>query len=93
ATDAAASTVSNIPNGLLLENDTQTFCQVMIVTNNAGVAAASCFEYNDDGSVDATPYSVVVGNGGVDGALKLTINSVEKHPAYDPKTFANNLAV
>ncbi|KAJ1734650.1 hypothetical protein LPJ61_000955, partial [Coemansia biformis] len=87
--------VSGIPGGLLMAAGSQTFCQVMIVTANAGVAAASCFEYNADGSVDPLQYSVAVGGGGgLDAAgLQLPVKSVVPHPGYDQRMFANNIAV
>ncbi|KAJ2544471.1 hypothetical protein GGF49_001220 [Coemansia sp. RSA 1853] len=93
ATDVAPDAVVSIPNGLLLESYKQTFCQVMIVSSQAGVAAASCFNYDDDGNADPGTYTVIVGGGGIDGSLRLYVTKIEKHPDYNPNTFANNLAI
>ncbi|KAJ2823831.1 hypothetical protein IWW50_003612, partial [Coemansia erecta] len=59
----------------------------------AGVAAASCFDYNDDGSVGPSSYTVAISGNGIDGILKLNVIGVEKHPEYNPNSFANNLAI
>ncbi|KAJ2169266.1 hypothetical protein GGH15_000675 [Coemansia sp. RSA 562] len=92
-TDVAPDAVANIPNGLLLESYKQTFCQVMIVSSQAGVAAASCFKFDDDGYTDPSTYTVIVGGGGIDGSLRLYVTKIEKHPNYNPNSFANNLAI
>ncbi|KAJ2452652.1 hypothetical protein EV183_002803 [Coemansia sp. RSA 2336] len=63
----------------------------MIVTPEVGVAAASCFEYNGD-EVDNSPYSVMLGNGGID-SQNVTVTNIIPHPDYDSDTFANNLAI
>ncbi|KAJ1750650.1 hypothetical protein LPJ79_002755 [Coemansia sp. RSA 1821] len=91
AIDVGADAIANIPNGILLEYGAQTFCQVMIVTPEVGVAAASCFEYDGD-EVDESRYSVIVGNGGID-IQNVTATKIIPHPDYDSNTFANNLAV
>ncbi|KAJ2711173.1 hypothetical protein H4R19_003374 [Coemansia spiralis] len=66
----------------------------MLVTPNAGVAAASCFDVGGQGKVDASQYSIAIGGNGLDAANIITSAlSVEVHPSYDPLQFANNIAV
>ncbi|KAJ2158880.1 hypothetical protein GGF46_003425 [Coemansia sp. RSA 552] len=81
------------PFALLQTGARQSFCQVMILSENSGVAAASCFDYVGHQVDMRMDYSVVVGGAGTEITAQALVQSVIVHPDYDPETFLNNIAV
>ncbi|KAJ1958365.1 hypothetical protein GGI12_004755 [Dipsacomyces acuminosporus] len=80
--------------GMLFIDGRQTSCQLAIIDNRAAFVAANCLKYKSDGTVDTSPKYEAYINGAFDGAPShYSINKVTAHPKYDPKTFANNIAV
>ncbi|KAJ2156601.1 hypothetical protein GGF46_005076 [Coemansia sp. RSA 552] len=57
-------------------------------------SAASCFEYSDDGTPPGgIDYKVVYGRDFEDTRGTVDVTEYIRHPAYDPTTYANNIAV
>ncbi|KAJ1725851.1 hypothetical protein LPJ61_005615 [Coemansia biformis] len=88
------STVAGtFPSAILMVDMKQSFCPVIIVSGTAGVAAASCFDYDEKGKADVSRYSLATGGSAQPTGSRLQLTSVTKHSGYNPTTFSNNIAV
>ncbi|KAJ2342796.1 hypothetical protein GGF43_005844, partial [Coemansia sp. RSA 2618] len=84
---------SMFPSAILLQDGKQTFCPVVMISNEAGVMAASCVDRKkglDNGSVD---FTVAVGLSGDKLEGSFPVDDIIYHDDYDEETFANNIAV
>ncbi|KAJ2779395.1 hypothetical protein H4R18_004040 [Coemansia javaensis] len=83
---------------VLLKNGRPTSCEVALMYTTVGFVAANCLDFAEDSGKGAalnttTQYQVAISQGlttplGVFPATQVTVN-----PKYDPKSFANNIAV
>ncbi|KAJ2703928.1 hypothetical protein FB645_003694 [Coemansia sp. IMI 203386] len=92
----SAANISGFRGATLAKDDVLTSCEVALIDEKAGYVAASCLNYNDNGSINTnTVYEVYFDNGGGGNTGKTTIrnDSIYKHPSFNSKTFANNIAV
>ncbi|KAJ2781091.1 hypothetical protein H4R18_003086 [Coemansia javaensis] len=81
--------------GLLIKNGQQTSCELGVIDGNAGFVAASCVT-GASGAVDTSAqYEVYVDHTeqGLPASSPLQPSSITVHPGYNPKTFANNIAL
>ncbi|KAJ1819540.1 hypothetical protein LPJ60_003706 [Coemansia sp. RSA 2675] len=90
------SDVNGFKGAILLKNGQQTSCEVALMRNTYGFVAASCLDYldKDAKSVNqSTIYEVAISGGNQVSYGTAMVSKVTPNPRYDPKTFANNLAV
>ncbi|KAJ2844305.1 hypothetical protein J3B02_005004, partial [Coemansia erecta] len=92
----SAASISGFRGASLAKDGQLTSCEVALIDEKAGYVAASCLNYNSNGSINTnTVYEVYFDNGAGANPGRTTIrnDSIYKHPSFNPKTFANNIAV
>ncbi|KAJ2322283.1 hypothetical protein IWW52_000189 [Coemansia sp. RSA 2704] len=90
---AATQQLSNIVGALLMKNQSQTLCEVAMVTQRFGFVAASCGDYVN-GQIDPNVnYGVGLSKNMKDFYANLGVETIIPHPNYNPDTFENNIAV
>ncbi|KAJ2704880.1 hypothetical protein FB645_002913 [Coemansia sp. IMI 203386] len=89
------SRVLDLKGAILFKGDTATTCEVALVSNLIGYVSANCLDYQDGTTTltSTTSYSVMIADSGTTNLGKFNIDTITVHPKYDPKTFANNLAL
>ncbi|KAJ2452366.1 hypothetical protein EV183_002996, partial [Coemansia sp. RSA 2336] len=86
--------LSNYRGALFVVASTQTSCEMALIDSSAGFIPASCLSYKSNGNVDnSIDYRVAVAD--IDGKSTVihSVTMVDAHPQYNPKTYANNIAV
>ncbi|KAJ2685259.1 hypothetical protein IWW39_004386 [Coemansia spiralis] len=79
---------------LLSRNDLSTTCEVVMINNKFGIAAASCLIYTSPGVIDpSVKYTVVYNQGEGHAYAMMNVEKILPHPNYNPDNFANNLAI
>ncbi|KAJ2798636.1 hypothetical protein H4R21_003848, partial [Coemansia helicoidea] len=81
--------------GLLIRNGQQTSCEIALVDGTSAFIAASCVT-DGDGKIDTgATYEIQVDHlpDRMAASAPLPPRSITVHPAYNPATFANNIAV
>ncbi|KAJ2887179.1 hypothetical protein IWW38_005174 [Coemansia aciculifera] len=92
----ATSDINGFKGAVLLKNGVQTSCEVALMRNTYGFVAAACLDFTDtNGKVvnTTTVYSVAITAGNQTPYGTVQVNRVTVNPQFDPKSFANNLAV
>ncbi|KAJ2709179.1 hypothetical protein H4R19_004383 [Coemansia spiralis] len=93
--DNSGADQTHFRGGLLLRNGQQTSCEIALIDGAAAFIAASCVT-DGDGKVDrSASFEIQVDHlpGRVGAGAPLLSRGIAVHPAYDPTTFANNIAV
>ncbi|KAI8321489.1 hypothetical protein GQ54DRAFT_289536 [Martensiomyces pterosporus] len=93
---ATAADIGNFRGGILVKNGVQTSCECAVMDNKAAFVAANCLDYKNGTTVDTSvTYEVYLDTGRGAAPEKYTVpaDAIHLHPAYDPTTFANNVAV
>ncbi|KAJ2788625.1 Trypsin-like serine protease, partial [Coemansia helicoidea] len=92
-----AANFAEFRGGVLAKNGEQTSCEIGLIDISAAFVAANCFDYTGNGAVDAsTKYSAwIIPTAEGTSVMRAAIDpkDIHVHPAYDPKTLANNIAV
>ncbi|KAJ1801290.1 hypothetical protein LPJ59_000412 [Coemansia sp. RSA 2399] len=87
------SFLNGLRPGVLANTNGQTSCGVIPINQNYAFVAASCFQYDDEGKPDESlEYQVYLAVAGP-SPQPLDVSTITVRPDYDPKTFANNLAI
>ncbi|KAJ2080925.1 hypothetical protein H4R24_002725 [Coemansia sp. RSA 988] len=79
-------------SGLIMQDGKQTFCPVVLISNTAGVMAASCIDIEKFNSGDVE-FTIAIGLNSVELQGPFDIQDITPHDGYNPDTFANNIAV
>ncbi|KAJ2612980.1 hypothetical protein H4S08_002444 [Coemansia sp. RSA 1365] len=79
-------------NGLIMQDGQQTFCPVILVSNTAGVMAASCIDIEKFTSKDAK-FKIAIGVNDAKLQGPFNIKDITPHDGYNSDTFSNNIAV
>ncbi|PIA18987.1 hypothetical protein COEREDRAFT_84924 [Coemansia reversa NRRL 1564] len=79
-------------SGLIMQDDQQTFCPVILVSNTAGVMAASCIDIEKFTSKDAK-FKIAIGINNAELQGPFNIKDITPHDGYNSDTFSNNIAV
>ncbi|KAJ2732063.1 hypothetical protein IW152_004100 [Coemansia sp. BCRC 34962] len=90
------SDVNGFKGAILLKNGQQTSCEVALMRNTYGFVAAACIDYMDKEAKtvnQSTIYEVAISGGNQVSYGTVMVSKITPNPRYDPKTFANNLAV
>ncbi|KAJ1989939.1 hypothetical protein GGI25_004557 [Coemansia spiralis] len=91
----ATSSVNGMKGALLVKNGEITTCELALISNKAAFVAANCLNFSKGTNTpdSSTKYQVVISNGNTQNIGSFSVDSVHAHPAYDPETFANNVAL
>ncbi|KAJ1950540.1 hypothetical protein EC988_004350, partial [Linderina pennispora] len=91
----AEDKIPEFHGAVLLKSGVQTSCEIGLMTNRYGYAAASCFKLDSDlKAINISQYEVLFDSSSSSPTPgRFGIASVTINPYFDPKTFANNLAV
>ncbi|KAJ2784718.1 hypothetical protein H4R18_000933 [Coemansia javaensis] len=87
---------TTLPMGILWEDGAPTSCGLVFISDTVAVGAASCYDTNENMAVDHRRYAVYMSSPEVKTPQPLLFGPavmVMLHPAYDPTTFANNIAL
>ncbi|KAJ2058675.1 hypothetical protein GGI08_003382, partial [Coemansia sp. S2] len=90
------SDVNGFKGAILLKNGQQTSCEVALMRSTYGFVAAACIDYLDSEAKamnQSTIYEVAISAGNQVSYGTVLVSKITPNPQYDPKTFANNLAV
>ncbi|KAJ2754210.1 hypothetical protein GGI19_002572 [Coemansia pectinata] len=90
------SDVNGFKGAILLKNGQQTSCEVALMRSTYGFVAAACIDYLDNEAKSmnqSTVYEVAISAGNQVSYGTVLVSKITPNPRYDPKTFANNLAV
>ncbi|KAJ2000742.1 hypothetical protein GGI04_004031 [Coemansia thaxteri] len=96
AGSTAASDMQGFKGAILVKNGQATSCEIALMTNTYGFVAAACLDFIDTAGKmvnQSTVYEVAISSGGQGSYGSALVTRVTVNPNYDPKTFANNLAV
>ncbi|KAI9471735.1 hypothetical protein LPJ78_001938 [Coemansia sp. RSA 989] len=86
--------LSNYRGALFVVASTQTSCEMALIDSSAGFIPASCLSYKSNGNVDnSIDYRVAVADINGKSTAIHSVTMVDAHPQYNPKTYANNIAV
>ncbi|KAJ1662340.1 hypothetical protein IW140_005952 [Coemansia sp. RSA 1813] len=87
--------VQTMKGALLIKNGDVTTCELALISNKAAFVAANCLDYTDGtNTVDSsTVYQVMISDGNTKTIGRYDVDEVDAHPRYNPKTFANNVAL
>ncbi|KAI8321121.1 hypothetical protein GQ54DRAFT_290183 [Martensiomyces pterosporus] len=88
-----ADITGNFVGALLIKNSLATSCECIPIDSMAAFVAASCFDYSSGQLNETTKYEVSIDNNKITTRAQLPIEKIHIHPAYDPNTIANNIAV
>ncbi|KAJ2834341.1 hypothetical protein GGI24_000444 [Coemansia furcata] len=91
-----ASDVNGFRGAVLLKNGQQTSCEVALMHETYGFVAAACLDYMDNEAKavnQSTIYEVAISAGNQVSYGTLLVSKLTPNPRFDPKTFANNLAI
>ncbi|KAJ2844174.1 hypothetical protein J3B02_005046, partial [Coemansia erecta] len=85
----------DMKGAILFKDTTATTCEVALVSNLIGYVSANCLDFEKDTTTlnNSTSYSVMLSDSGTTTLGKYNVDTITVHPKYDPKTFANNLAL
>ncbi|KAJ2906740.1 hypothetical protein GGI21_003996, partial [Coemansia aciculifera] len=78
----------------LLITNTPTSCELGVIDSGAVFVAASCLALTSSGKEDnSIDYIVAINGADGSGNARYSVESITLHPQYNPKTYANNIAI
>ncbi|KAJ2785528.1 hypothetical protein H4R18_000473 [Coemansia javaensis] len=91
----AISRVNDMNGGILIKNGVPTTCELALNSDRIAFVAASCLDFQPNSNIldPSTRYQVAISSGTSTSISTLGVGSVFSHPKYNPRTFANNVAV
>ncbi|KAJ2121867.1 hypothetical protein IW147_003856 [Coemansia sp. RSA 720] len=89
------ASVMGMKGAILVKNGQTTTCELALISNKLAFVAANCLDFEPNSNiVDTTStYQVMVSDGGTGNVGTFTVASTQSHPKYNPKSFANNVAL
>ncbi|KAJ2436829.1 hypothetical protein IWW46_005592, partial [Coemansia sp. RSA 2440] len=89
----AKQELSTIVGALLMKDNVQTLCEIVMMTTRVGVVAASCLDYVGNTVDPNVVYYVGLSKNVNDVYGNLQLETIIPHPNYNPNTFENNVAI
>ncbi|KAJ1751057.1 hypothetical protein LPJ79_002393 [Coemansia sp. RSA 1821] len=88
------SLLSVVKGGMLIKNGNLTSCELAVIDNTVSITAASCLDYISPSVVDPNSLYFVYLDNGLDGRVAhYQVTNVTVHPAFNPTTHVNDIAI
>ncbi|KAJ2773614.1 hypothetical protein IWQ56_000919 [Coemansia nantahalensis] len=90
-----AARVQGMKGGILIKNGAPTTCELALNSDKVAFVAAACLDFQPNSNIvnPSAKYQVMLTGGGTTSMGAVNVNSVVAHPMFNPRTFANNVAI
>ncbi|KAJ1735805.1 hypothetical protein LPJ61_000354 [Coemansia biformis] len=87
--------VLDMKGAILVKNGSPTTCELALNSEKVAFVAAACLDYKPNSNIvdSSARYQVMLTYDGKKNRGIIDVNSAIAHPKYNPRTFANNVAI